>query len=252
MPLTASPPQAPRSPSSAFTQLLPRNESLLVIAGHEPAHLRIGTSSAAARQHHLLPAGSTLLVCAGNRPLTLWGMGCEPHPVCSGLSRLLAFHDHGMDVQRPLPQDRRQPVLLSTARDLRNADVARDWLMEHLLSGDQNVAQVASAWAVCEPYQLVRFVLEHPDLGVQQLADRYGLSVAQFRRIGRKAFDRSLKEQLRLLRAGRVLYRYADTGQTFTRLSSDFGFSSPSHFCSEIKSLLGRSPRSIYQSVHSL
>ena len=251
MPHTASPANASPSPSSVFTQLLPRNGSVLVCAGDAAAQLRI-RNGAGAGQQYPLAAGSTLLLCAGNRPLSLWGDDCSLHPIDSGICRLLAFHDHAMDVQRAVPADRRQSIVLPIDRDLRNADVARDWLMEHLVEKDPDVAQVASAWALCEPYQLVRFVLEHPGLGVQQLADRYGLSVAQFRRIGRKAFGRSLKEQLRLLRAGRVLHRYAETGETFTRLSSDFGFSSPSHFCSEIKSLLGRSPSSIYQSVHSL
>lgn len=243
---TATPPSGP---PDTFCSLLPRGGTVLVVAGGHEAQLQIG-HSVAARQQRRLPAGSTLLVSAGSRPVHLCGTGCQPHPAGAELSRLLAFHDHAMGLQRALPDDRHLPAVLATAHDLRDAGTARHWLMAQLLGHDDRFRLVASVWARREPYLLVRFVLEHPDFGVQQLADRYGLSVAQFRRIGRKAFGRSLKEQLRLLRAGRVLHRYADTGHTFTRLSSDFGFSSPSHFCSEIKSLLGRSPRCIYQSVH--
>ena len=249
-PHTAPSPVVP-GPPAPFSRLLPRNESLLVVACHPQARLHTGTTATAGRSHPATPVDGTLLICAGSRSVALWGVGCELHATPSGLSRLLAFHDHALNINRPLPGDRRHPTLVAARHDLRDTQTARDWLMDRLLDRDEAVARCASALAVCEPYQLVRFVLENPDLSVQQLADRYGLSVAQFRRIGKKAFERSLKEQLRLLRAGRVLQRYAETGQTFTRLSSDFGFSSPSHFCSEIKSLLGRSPSSIYQSVHS-
>lgn len=230
--------------------LLPRNGSVLVVSTCRDAQIRIGGSTAASRHTRSLPPGTTLLVSAGSRPIALRGRGFQLQPVDSGLSRLLAFHDHAMDLQRPVPDDRRMPVTLSTTADLCDPVSARAWLTDQLLLKQPLFELAASAWALREPYQLVRFVLENPDLGVQQLADRYGLSVAQFRRLGRKAFDRSLKEQLRLLRVGRVLHRYADTGHTFTRLSSDFGFSSPSHFCSEIKSLLGRSPSSIFQDAH--
>ena len=241
----------PHASPAAFSGLLPRGESLLLVAGIDDGYVQLGIGQVASRHRHAVTRGGTLLVSAGSRPVQLWGSGFRACPIGSEPSRLLAFHDHAMSLQRPLPDDRRLPVVLTAPRDLRDAATARHWLMEQLLGDDPEFRLAASAWAVREPYQLVRFVLEHPDLGVQQLADRYGLSVAQFRRIGRKAFGRSLKEQLRLLRAGRVLHRYADTRHTFTRLSSDFGFSSPSHFCSEIKSLLGRSPSSIFHLVNS-
>lgn len=241
----------PHAGTEAFSVLLPRGESVLLVAGNDGGEARLGVGQSAACRSYAVPQGGTLLILAGSRPVQLRSHGCRACPAGSESSRLLAFHDHAMNLQRPLPDDRRLPVVLVTPHDLGDADMARQWLMEQLLDESADFRFAASAWAVREAYQLVRFVLEHPDLGVQQLADRYGLSVAQFRRIGRKAFGRSLKEQLRLLRAGRVLHRYADTGHTFTRLSSDFGFSSPSHFCSEIKSLLGRSPSSIFHHVNS-
>ncbi len=246
------PPSAdPCGSPDAFSGLLPRGESLLLVAGTGDGLVHLGSCQVSCRQSHVVPCGGTVLVSAGSRPVQLWGSGVKAHPLGGEASRLLAFHDHARGLQRPLPDDRRLPVVLTAPCDLGDAATAHHWLMEQLLGDDPGFRLAASTWAVREAYQLVRFVLEHPDFGVQQLADRYGLSVAQFRRIGRKAFGRSLKEQLRLLRAGRVLHRYADTGHTFTRLSSDFGFSSPSHFCSEIKSLLGRSPSSIFHSVHS-
>ncbi len=236
---------------SAFSVLLPRGESLLLVAADEGGEIQVGTGQRTSRQRHAVAGGHTLLILAGTRPVQVWSNGCWACPAGSESTRLLAFHDHAMNLQRPLPEDGRLPVTLEAPCDLSDPVAARQWLTAQLLDEGAALRVAASTWAVREAYQLVRFVLEHPEMGVQQLADRYGLSVAQFRRIGRKAFGRSLKEQLRLLRAGRVLHRYADTGHTFTRLSSDFGFSSPSHFCSEIKALLGRSPSSIFQQVNA-
>lgn len=237
-------------PSSSW--MLPRGESVLLIAADGETTLQVDGGTTATRFTHVVAHGSTLILSSGDRPLHIQGAAAKRHAVAPEMVRLLAFHDHVVGTHRPFPRDRRLPAAIDAPGDFSDPAVAQRWLIKQLLGTDARFHTAASLWATREAYQLIRFVLEHPDLGVQQLADRYGLSVAQFRRIGRRAFGRSLKEQLRLLRAGRVLHRYADTGHTFTRLSSDFGFSSPSHFCSEIKSLLGRSPSAIYHSVHSL
>jgi len=231
--------------------LLPRGESTLLIATDCDVGVEVDGGTLATRFTQTVPGRSTLILSSGDRPLHVHSPGAQRLAVAPEMLRLLAFHDHVTGLQRPLPRDRRQPAALVAEGDFNDAQTAHQWLVRALLDGQPAFLVAASLWATREPYQLIRFVLEHPDLGVQQLADRYGLSVAQFRRIGRKAFGRSLKEQLRLLRAGRVLHRHADTGHTFTRLSSDFGFSSPSHFCSEIKALLGRSPSAIFQHVHA-
>jgi AraC-like DNA-binding protein len=240
--------------ASTVSYVVPRAESVLLVAGCEAADVELGALRGSADGHHrmVIETGGSLLLATGERPLMLQGRNLQVLPLPDSATRLLAFHDHAKGLQRTLEGDRRSAALLPVRGALDPPHAPQHWLLGELLGDTPAFQAIAARWARREVYQLVRFVLENPDHGVQKLADRYGLSVAQFRRIGRRAFGRSLKEQLRLLRAGRVLHRYADTGHTFTRLSSDFGFSSPSHFCSEIKSLLGRSPSSIYQSVHSL
>lgn len=247
-------PQPPQRHQNAVSCVVPRAESVLLIATSTTAEVDLGAAHGMPACRGLVPIefGTTRLLVTGERQVKLRGRGFQALAFPDSVARLLAFHDHAKGVQRTLSGDRRWPAMLAINERLDRPQAAQRWLMEQLLGSTPDFPAVAARWARREVYHLVRFVLENPDEGVQQLADRYGLSVAQFRRIGRRAFGRSLKEQLRLLRAGRVLHRYAETGHTFTRLSSDFGFSSPSHFCSEIKSLLGRSPSSIYQSVHSL
>lgn len=246
-------PQSPTAHPTTLSCVIPRTESVLLVADHHVAEVDLG----AARDYDgnsrfTIEPGGVRLLASGERQLKLLGRHVRVLAVPDSMPRLLAFHDHAKGLQRSVEGDRRTAALLPVTGALSHPNAPQHWLMNELLDDTPAFQAVAARWARREVYQLVRFVLESPDQGVQKLADRYGLSVAQFRRIGRRAFGRSLKEQLRLLRAGRVLHRYAETGATFTRLSSDFGFSSPSHFCSEIKSLLGRSPSSIYQSVHSL
>lgn len=228
--------------------VIARGESVLLTVTEGPQRVQIGASRLVKPVLRLLTPGQTLIIAAGAAPVSLHAAAAVLQRVPAHLLRLLAFHDHAQGMQRELCTGA-QPRLQTVAADLHQPDVARHWLMEQLQQQAAELEPIAGSWARTESYQLVRFVLETPDSSVQQLATRYGLSVAQFRRLSRKAFDRSLKEQLRLMRAGRVLLRYAETGESFTRLSSDFGFSSPSHFCCEIKALLGKAPSSIFRSV---
>lgn len=244
----------PQARCTPVSFVVPRATSVLLVAerGAVDSDLNAAPGTSACVPLLSIQPGATRLLVTGERQLKLQGRNVLMLPLPDSVTRLLAFHDHAKGLQRTVEGDRCIAASMSIHQPLDRPQAPEHWLMGQLLGGSPAFQDVAARLARREVYQLVRFVLENPDHGVQKLADRYGLSVAQFRRIGRRAFGRSLKEQLRLLRAGRVLHRYADTGHTFTRLSSDFGFSSPSHFCSEIKSLLGRSPSSIYQSVHSL
>jgi len=240
--------ESPARPSGAGW-LLPRRDAVIVMTDEREREIRLDNGTSTSRRTYRLRPGHSLLIASADRPTRIAGNGLQLRALPNDVSRLLAFHDHGRGINRDIPPDRSLHATLRVVADLGDDAVVHHWLIKQLLVDAPAFRELAALLARREAYQLVRFVLDHPGHGVQQLADRYGLSVAQFRRIGRKAFGRSIKEQLRLLRAGRVLHCYADTGRSFTRLSSDFGFSSPSHFCSEIKSLLGSAPRAIFQSV---
>lgn len=232
----------------ATVHVVPRGESVLLSALDGHHRIQIGGGRLVKSFAHALAAGQSLIVAAGTVPVSVHADRVVVQRVPADLLRLLAFHDHAQGLQRDSHAGAQPCVQLAHA-NLQAPELARHWVMEQLQQHIAAFGPIAERWARHETYQLVRFVLDSPDASVQQLASRYGLSVAQFRRLSRKAFDRSLKEQLRLMRAGRVLLRYADTGESFTRLSSDFGFSSPSHFCCEIKALLGKAPSSIFRSV---
>jgi len=198
----------------------------------------------------LAPGGSVLLA-AGDSALVVAGDGLISTPVPAWAPRMLAFHDQINGCQRSVRDPVLLPGQLPLPGPLDDTPRSRAWLISHLANGTPAFAGVANRWARGEIYQIVRFVLAHTHLSVQQLASRYGLSPAQFRRVTVKAFGRPLKEQLRLLRASRALQMHAETGASFTRVAGELGFSSPSHFCHDIKSLLGESPRAIFQPTRS-
>lgn len=231
---------------------LPSQACVLLSADGDEVNGAIEVHSNAGRHKLTVPSGGCCFLAAGDDSIRVHG-GMPPVPLDVGeLIRLLAFHDHARGVERPPSTERHAPLVLFASVDLSQSDQARLWLVNQLMQSrvDESFSLLMQLWAQTESYRIVRFILAHPGgVSVQGLADCYGLSIAQFRRLCQKALGRSLKEQLRLLRAGRVLLRYNDTGHSLTRLAADFGFASPSHFCTEIKSLLGKSPRAIYQMV---
>ncbi len=152
---------------------------------------------------------------------------CAPLPVRE-LARVLAHwdHAHGLDRIGPALPVRQTP---RPGRDLPLYALLR---------------QLARS----ETYALVRLLLAHGAHDtVAGLAQRYGLSVAQFNRRCRAALGGPLKRELRQLRAARALLAYPGRAHTFTHVAADHGYSSLSHFCTEIKSLIGRSPQSVYR-----
>lgn len=166
---------------------------------------------------------------------------------CRAATRMLAFLDHGAQRERSvatcavvarsrLPLE--QPVTLAT------------WLLEGLLANDAQAQQLAALLARQESYRLIRFIAgQDGQQSVAALAARYGLSPAHFYRQCRQALGRPLKQQLRLLRASHALLQYSGGDHTFTDVAADHGYASSSHFCAEIRSLLGVSPSEVYQAT---
>lgn len=198
-----------------------------------------------AREIAVVP-GRLLLVMAAESELRLSSNEVLRMDVPESVPRLLAFHDHAADIARAAPTSKFAPVVQELGGSSTAELSCRRWLLGGLIAPNAEFSRCAALWARSEAYQLVRFVLASPDLSVQQLANRYGLSPAHFRRVCVRVFGRPLKEQLRLIRASRALRLHADTGASFTDVAIETGFASPSHFCCEIKSLLGKSPSAIF------
>ncbi|WP_445147331.1 helix-turn-helix domain-containing protein [Dyella sp. Tek66A03] len=164
--------------------------------------------------------------------------------------RLIAFLDHGRGIERRDQPITSSGVALRVIEPIEKPAIAVAWLIRGLARADPGVEALAASLMHSERYQLIRFVLaESGTHGVAELAARYGLSPAQFYRKCKQVLGRSLKRELRLLRAGRALLSYSGRKHTFTRVAADNGYASPSHFCAEIKALIGVSPREVYQAI---
>lgn len=212
-----------------------------------PVHLRVagGASVTLQPQHRLLVAAPVL------------GMGActvAPLPV-AGMARVLAYCDHAHGVARSGPA---LPVQVVAAAVVEQPEVARRWMIAQLAHDAAPAAgtplhALLRALAHTECYGLVRFLLAHgPHDTVAGLAARYGLSLAHFNRRCRTALGGPLKRELRVLRAARALLEYPGRAHTFTHLAADHGYASASHFCTDIKQLVGRSPQSLYRAIAPL
>jgi AraC-like DNA-binding protein len=196
--------------------------------------------------------------------LLLAGMAPPRHPdlravplAGSGMARALAHFDHVREATRTPGEP--PAVCWSTRVALEEPDVAAAWLIGQLAraGGAETPTDIAPPLAALlrhlarsESYGLMRFLLEQGgDHSVAALAERYGLSSAQFHRRCRQVLGRPLKRELRIQRAARTLLAYPGRSRSFTYLAADHGYASLSHFCTDIKSLIGCSPLSVYRAV---
>lgn len=229
---------------------LPRGDLALLAALDAAATIQIECESGADGQCLAMAQGRRLLLASVDHSLHVYACVERLELDKTALIRLLAFHDHGIGLERAPPRRDLTAAWMQVTEKLEQPATAHAWVLHQLLQPDATFACMAACLARTESYRLVRFILAQPEeCKVQQLADRYGLSATQFRRLCRHAFGRPLKQQLRLLRAGRALMAYAYTGQNFTTLAAELGYASPSHFCIDIKALTGLAPRAIYRLV---
>ncbi|WNH47728.1 helix-turn-helix domain-containing protein [Stenotrophomonas aracearum] len=218
---------------------------VIVNVGQAPVPISAGG------QRVQLAAGERLLLAGLPLPR---GTGLQAVALAgSGMARALAHYDHASGVQRPVAEP--PPLCWAVPAALDVPDVAAAWLIGQLARGagqdeDPPAACLLRHLARSESYGLMRFLLEEGgESTVAALAERYGLSSAQFHRRCRQVLGRPLKRELRIQRAARALLAYPGRARSFTYLAADHGYASLSHFCTDVKSLIGCSPLSVYRAV---
>ena len=196
-----------------------------------------------------LAPGERLLLASASDIIVKGSVRLVPFDLTRVL-RLFAFFEHCSDIQPTIAVGRLELATCRSHQPIEQPEVASAWLINAIATNEPTLSRFAIIWRNLEIYQLVRHVLNHDaSTSVDILAERYGLSVAHFRRKCRVVFDRPLKHELRILRAARTLLHYPKSQQSLTRLAEDNGYASPSHFCTEIKSLVGISPRSLFRAM---
>lgn len=98
----------------------------------------------------------------------------------------------------------------------------------------------------CE-YWLVGYLLAQSTSGntMRMLGEDYGVSYTHFRRLCSRALGGKAKSELRNWRMAQSLLNSVEGHENITQLAVNHGYSSPSHFSSEIKELIGVSPRKL-------
>lgn len=223
-------------------------DAMVAVANDRGGLLHLASKDVECLSWHLSP-GERLLF-ASTAPVSIKGdVRLVPFDLARIL-RVLAFFEHCSDIHPIAVFDKSALVIYRCHQPIEQPKAAVAWLINAIAMNDPQLPRFVDIWRGLEIYQLVRYVLGHEShANVDMLAVRYGLSVAQFRRKCRKIFDRPLKQELRILRAARALLHYPDSQQSLTRVAEDNGYASPSHFCSEIKSLVGISPRSLFRAI---
>lgn len=219
----------------------------VVIANADPIGAELCLEVGQVQHHRMLGAQQRLLILAGSVEVVIDGQ-MRGYPVdLIAACRLFAFHDHCCNVDRAPARPLEEPVCLATMNQIEGRDAFVSWLLASLVSGGQDMDRVAEACQRDEAYQLIRFILQHDGrTSIEEVAGRYGLSASHFRRKCKLALGRPLKQELRLLRAARMLLAYPGRGVTLTHLAEDHGYASLSHFSGDAKALLGNSVSHIY------
>jgi AraC-like DNA-binding protein len=181
-----------------------------------------------------------------------WGVaapdGCrlisDFDPFC--LIRVVGFHDALVAGTRAYWVGRAEPVAISLPA---GTDVEA-WAIGALGSADPQLERLMPQIVRSECYQVIRYVLQHRSgMSVAAMAAEYGLSTAQFYRNCKRYFGRTLKRQLRMMRAASALLDGVGRTSTLTTVAMDHGYASASHFIFDVRNILGCPPGQAYNGI---
>lgn len=118
------------------------------------------------------------------------------------------------------------------------------WLIERLVENDPQICEFKRFIRAQEAYRLVVFLLgaAQGKVSVGDLASRYGVSQAQFRRLCHEIWGCGLKRQLLRWRALSALHSVVCGDDSMTQVAYKHGYASSSHFSAEMKRHFGMCP----------
>ncbi|GAB3629535.1 type III secretion system transcriptional activator InvF [Pandoraea terrae] len=203
-----------------------------------------------------LPAGWRGLVFLERGELTVHAGDLCFFPVrLEILIKLLAFLDAANPPERPIGGDRPffNTFRLSGANAWTDRRCCEAWFLKQVLAPTASVRAMLAMLRRSENYGIIRFLLSESSNGgtLQCFCERYGVSYSHFRRLCRNALGDATKTALREWRMARSMLEVADRSASLTEIALRNGYSSSSHFSSEIRDLTGMSPKGITQSLRA-
>ena len=216
---------------------------LLVGAVADCAELEV-TSNRSLRGFSLCPQRSALIASRGSLQIVsragAWRF--QKIPLFETV-KLLVFLEGAVgwnDVGRDVCLGSRDEVMIDVPGDL-SLWKFECWLIARVLGEGGRFRELLDFLLGQESYGVVRFLLcerAYPQ-SVAALAARYGVSQTHFRRLCRQALGCGLKRELRRWRAATAVLDVVEGRDNMTGVAMSNGFSSSSHFSSEIKDLFG-------------
>lgn len=121
------------------------------------------------------------------------------------------------------------------------------WLLRALLRQEAWVSEVCCFIRRTECYKLVKYLLTRTTAthSLHELGEKYGLSYSHFRRLCKSALGGKVKAELCSWRMARSVLEIVEGENDMTTIAHKYGYSSSSHFSSEVKSKFGKSPREL-------
>lgn len=214
------------------------NDDVVVACGGRRDGNRIGLSR-----------GWCGLLLADRTAITVLGGSLQYETVqVECLIKLLAFLDEARRPTASVPKGPSADALsfpdLSPWRERRLCEA---WFARQVMMSAMDVAPLLGFLRRTESYSLIRFLLAQSAMGekLQNLCQQYGVSYSHFRRLCCHALGHSAKTDMRDWRMARALLEVAGSHESLTEIALRHGYSSSSHFSSEVKGLTGRSPREL-------
>ena len=241
------------------------NELLLVRPTHEDSMLTL--SGASSKNSDRVIINSAVLLASHDHLTVIFSNGwtVEKFPL-SQISTLFCFLDYQTKNCEPvlgktknLSNDTREneKELLETERDIvllleNNQDRLMDILISGIIDPKKKCLQCVYTFIRnMESYWIAYFLLsqvfnDENDSDAYKLYNAckvYGVSESYFRKLCHNAFTCGPKKQLRMWRAAYSALQLIEKDKSIATIAGNNGYSSSSHFSSEIKSIFGITPR---------
>jgi AraC-like DNA-binding protein len=219
---------------------LPGDRLLSVANGEQP--LRLGHRDTA-REWWLPPGWQGVLVARAGMQ---WfeGQALVRSLAHAPLLKLQFFIDQAFAPPADVPAEPLAALAAEFGERALEEPALEQWYLAQALAQGEGHEQFAQALRSTESYQLIRFLNDNAVSSgkLQDLAQRYGVSVSHFRRLCRHALGGTVKTGMRQWRTARALLAIADGCPSLTDVALQLGYASSSHFSKEFKELVGVVP----------
>lgn len=222
----------------------PSDVLLVTAQADSPAHLLLAQHN----ERIVLAPGESRLICLAYGSIAVLTGTVSYRGFCHDtFARLLAFLDKARGItgsKETAPGGVWLPISSDVFNDKRGAEY---WLVEQVMHELSPFTPFLHLLRHTEAYWLTRYLLDNANgkMNLAEMGNKYGLSYSHFRRVCKQVLGNSAKTVLQQWRVARALLERVENQTSLTHLAIKYGYASSSHFSTEIKKILGVSPRAL-------